>query len=225
VNFRIRAARKVLLVAAALLVAGIVTNVLVAWIALARVGSLSRMSPSPQTLNRGWPRPVPPTWPTSWGNEKRAWGFRYAVCALQAWGGPATNSKSQRLRYHCIAVTEVGWPLPALQTECWESERYNTAAKRIELVDEGQPSQTVWLRGIPVPWAILGFGRGSWKTLPVRPIWPGFALSSFGYATLWAAVCVLLARARRWRRRRRGLCARCGYDAHGLPGCPECGRL
>lgn len=59
--------------------------------------------------------------------------------------------------------------------------------------------------------------------LPLRPIWPGFAVN----AVFYAGVCWLLLAApgdiRRWRRRRRGACAACGYDLAGLEACPECG--
>jgi len=61
---------------------------------------------------------------------------------------------------------------------------------------------------------------------PIDPIWPGLV----GDVLFWSALAwVLLVSAgalRRWRRRRRGQCAQCGYDAAGLPVgavCPECG--
>lgn len=59
--------------------------------------------------------------------------------------------------------------------------------------------------------------------LPLRPVWPGFAVN----AALYAGVCwVLLATPGfvvRWRRRRNGRCPACGYDLAGLDRCSECG--
>ncbi|MEZ6241931.1 MAG: hypothetical protein R3B57_02710 [Phycisphaerales bacterium] len=59
--------------------------------------------------------------------------------------------------------------------------------------------------------------------LPLRPIWPGFAID----AVFYAGVCWVMLAAPgvvvRWRRRRRGRCPACGYDLAGLDACPECG--
>ncbi len=61
--------------------------------------------------------------------------------------------------------------------------------------------------------------------LPLRPIWPGFAVNTAFYAViLW-----LLLRGpfalRRYVRWKRGHCIKCGYDLRGKfdAGCPECG--
>ncbi len=63
------------------------------------------------------------------------------------------------------------------------------------------------------------------RALPLRPIWPGFAINTIFYATiLWLFIpgpFVL----RRLIRRKRGLCVACGYDLRDnlAAGCPECG--
>ena len=63
------------------------------------------------------------------------------------------------------------------------------------------------------------------RALPLRPIWPGFAINTIFYAVivwvLWSSPFA----ARRVSRRRRGLCIKCGYDLRGdySAGCPECG--
>lgn len=64
------------------------------------------------------------------------------------------------------------------------------------------------------------------KTLPLLPIWPGFAINTIFYAaiawTLWRIPLHL----RRHRRRTRGLCVKCAYSRAGLSPaapCPECG--
>jgi hypothetical protein len=64
-------------------------------------------------------------------------------------------------------------------------------------------------------------------TLPLRPIWPGFAINTVFYAfVLWLLFAAPFA-LRRWRRIRRGLCPKCAYDLRGSVGgsqqCPECG--
>ncbi len=61
--------------------------------------------------------------------------------------------------------------------------------------------------------------------VPLRPVWPGFAVNTLFYAAiLWLAIPGPFA-LRRHIRRRRGLCITCGYDIRHADhdACPECG--
>jgi hypothetical protein len=61
--------------------------------------------------------------------------------------------------------------------------------------------------------------------LPLQPLWPGFAINTVFYAAvLWLLLAAPFA-LRKWRRIRRGLCPKCGYDLRGRNSrtCPECG--
>jgi hypothetical protein len=62
-------------------------------------------------------------------------------------------------------------------------------------------------------------------SLPLRPIWPGFAVNTVVHAAAIGVLVVLGSRVRRMMRRRAGSCPRCGYDLRGGPAraCPECG--
>lgn len=64
--------------------------------------------------------------------------------------------------------------------------------------------------------------------LPLRPIWPAFALEAVAFSLPWMLL-VLGARliSRKRRRMRRGHCPMCAYDLSGdlASGCPECGWL
>ncbi len=59
--------------------------------------------------------------------------------------------------------------------------------------------------------------------IPLRPIWPGFAVNTLFYATiLWLLIpgpFVL----RRFLRLRRGLCSQCAYPMGESAVCTECG--
>jgi hypothetical protein len=70
--------------------------------------------------------------------------------------------------------------------------------------------------------------------LPLRPLWPGFALNTAVYGTiifvLWSALAALWSApglVRRRVRKRRGRCIGCGYNLRGRGSaggpCPECG--
>ncbi len=60
--------------------------------------------------------------------------------------------------------------------------------------------------------------------VPIRPVWPGFALNTLFYAALlWLLIpgpFVL----RRFLRVRRGLCPKCAYPMGESAVCTECGR-
>jgi hypothetical protein len=63
------------------------------------------------------------------------------------------------------------------------------------------------------------------STLPLRPIWPGFAINSIFYAALLWALWFAPGKIRRMLRIRRGCCPACGYKiAPGVGNkCSECG--
>lgn len=60
--------------------------------------------------------------------------------------------------------------------------------------------------------------------LPYRPIAAGLAVDAGLYGAVWLGLLWGPGAMRRGRRRRRGLCLRCGYEIGGAAVCPECGR-
>jgi len=63
------------------------------------------------------------------------------------------------------------------------------------------------------------------RFLPLRPVWPGFAIDALFYGSLWFALACAFVSAKRRLRTFRGRCPRCAYDLRGrlAAGCPECG--
>ena len=63
------------------------------------------------------------------------------------------------------------------------------------------------------------------RLLPLRPLWPGFAINTIFYAAILWFVMLGPFTARRIIRRKRGQCIKCGYDLRGAEHevCPECG--
>ncbi|MEE8154284.1 MAG: hypothetical protein V3T53_04920 [Phycisphaerales bacterium] len=102
-----------------------------------------------------------------------------------------------------------GWPMLAMCCQC----EYNSYI----------PGTTFVVNGIEIDDGQTVIGEAI--VLPLRPIWPGFAINTLFYAAiLWSLTLGPFA-ARRRIRRKRGHCIKCGYDLRGAEheACPECG--
>ena len=114
-----------------------------------------------------------------------------------------------------------GWPLEALTGEwryraLWQQQPRTQEVNLIRADWLPQPELDVW-------------GYCFDRFLPLRPLWPGFAINTVFYAVmLWLLFAAPSALRRRWRIRR-GLCPKCAYDLRGGPpdggACPECGSI
>jgi hypothetical protein len=92
--------------------------------------------------------------------------------------------------------------------------------------DSLDPSFTKVIGGARVELSEWIFGRRMYRMIPLRPVWPGFAINTAFYAAL-ASIPFLLIRLRRLHRcagrKRRNECIWCRYRIWGLDRCPECG--
>ena len=129
--------------------------------------------------------------------------------------GLAGTSKARTLfvntnDYSRLVVVCVGWPAHSMRDLVVHPRAHRTASHQC---------------GWRVAKAIA-----SDLYLPLRPIWPGFAVNTVFYAAVLWFLWMTPFAVRRWwggRRIRRGLCPKCGYDLRGSPphadACPECG--
>jgi hypothetical protein len=62
------------------------------------------------------------------------------------------------------------------------------------------------------------------RVLPLRPIWPFFAINTIFYAAILWLLFFAPGSVRRMIRRRRGLCPACAYPVGTSPVCTECGK-
>ncbi len=97
----------------------------------------------------------------------------------------------------------------------------NIAPDIMQLSTTGQREYVhAWL----LPKRLGFFQRRGVEFLPIRPIWPGFAVNTLLYATvLWLLICgpFLL---RRFIRVKCGRCVKCGYLVGESAVCTECGK-
>ncbi len=201
-------------------VVGVVVNVLVSWgcvsghVAIATVLRVPGAGTLP--VDQSWPVMVPEDWPSGWRSFLRvtSFGVRYSV--LSASREPVTYS-----------VTELaaGWPVLAVSSYEWEANVFVTG--RYGRFTPLRVHPPTWHWGVEVSHLMGAKLRGSWKTelwLPLRPVWPGYVINVAVYGVAaWVVVFGPGVMNRAWRRKR-GLCAACGYEVAGIVGvCPECG--
>ncbi len=144
-----------------------------------------------------------------------AWAFQAAVrqlallkddgepIILDARGWPFQSLMSETLPYQ--RSIRYGWVLPQAH------ERYGSTASPTNW--PGHEHLKSW----------VGFYFAE-LAIPLRPIWPGFALNTIFYATI---VWVLIPgpfTLRRFLRLRRGRCPKCAYPMGESVTCTECGK-
>jgi hypothetical protein len=150
-----------------------------------------------------------------------AWPENRPEALIPDWAASARPdvASASRSTWHYRWVDARGWPLLALGTgiACDTSSHANAESVRI-------------LGGIPIDQPTLGSMRsigGNQRFIPLRPIWPGFAINTLFYAgILWLLFAAPFALRRRFRggRIKRGLCPACAYPVGDSPVCSECGK-
>ena len=208
------------------LLLGAIVNVAVAW-AITALTTWPGWPQQPVLLTQiEWPGPVPQHWPSladSIQGQVFGWSLYHYLAGVVEETPDGELLASEQF---VINVGSVGWPCLALQWELW-LDHVLPRGRAVEGAyrAEGQPADTWWLSGVGLPFEKFGFGLRSWKRLPVRPIWPDFAVNTIFYAAiLWLLTFGPFA-VRRFIRDKRGRCINCGYDLRGdfSAGCSECG--
>ena len=103
-------------------------------------------------------------------------------------------------------VTRMRWGLPLLSMEdvVWSSYAETRRGEGFSI----RNGMTIPLNG---------------RAMPTVPIWPGFAINTLFYAAILWLLFGAPFTLRRWRRIRRGLCAKCAYPIGTSEVCTECG--
>jgi hypothetical protein len=140
--------------------------------------------------------------------------------------------------YHHVRLARAGWPLQSVRARIHlQTSHWSQHGESLDLVGVNPYEDSIWkptaakmlVGGVPVHrWITTSAGRGQDWTLPIRPLPLAFALNSAFYGAAAMLACLGVGRlisARARRRRRFGLCLRCGYDNRGLERCPECGTV
>ncbi len=110
-------------------------------------------------------------------------------------------------------VESRGWPTLAMRSE-WETEGRAGVVLASVQVTRGYLISSDRSK----PWDVENP-----RVMPLRPIWPGFALNTLFYAALlWLLIPGPFA-LRRFLRLRRGLCPKCAYPMGESGVCTECG--
>jgi len=206
-------------------VVGVVVNVLVAWgLNLDRQlpGNTVRFSSLSTSPGDKWPVRVPSSWPeapetigrlvsSDLGRNVEIWAY----------------AKQEDGREVSVHVLRSGWPAKAVERTSWSSfSPWNllnpSSTAGLCFPREGVPS-SIWHVGLKIDLDLAGWSfRG--RTVPLHPVWPGFAVNTLAYGAVAWGVLFAPGVVKRWRRRRRGACVGCGYELAGLVRCPECGK-
>ncbi len=214
------------------LLLGAIVNITVAWwcelsttltVNIGRINLDQEEAVWPKYLDdANWPPPV-------LAYREKVEGVGVRVTEMRSDPGSYNDSLSLETdELFIFAVIECGWPFRSVQVH-----RHGVFGPHREARMSEALARAGWYRGLPPPAFVPVYGPRDAHRLPVVPIAGGFAINTILYAMgLWivfGAPVTLHRVIRRYRRRRRGLCIKCGYDLRGASGgggeggCPECG--
>jgi hypothetical protein len=172
-----------------------------------------------------WSFEVDPSWPdrpnTAYNLDSSVLDgeFRHAISISEE--GSATA--------YFAEITRAGWPMRAFRYEQMSFEPADLGSPDRRVVPPCSP----WVCGLEVPsffrqTSVGPRSGGFCNRIPLRPIWPGFAINTALHVLILSLPIFGLPALRRSLRRRRGLCTKCTYPLSGLPpssACPECGQV
>ena len=149
-------------------------------------------------------------------NVAVAWGASWYGCTtnvVEYWVGA--------LGGECKVTRLSGWPICSHKSSTYITKHNEILSDGIPLDRSQAMARYVWADGI------FGGDASEFKVIPMRPVWPGFAINTVFYAViLWPLFAAPFALRRRLRVKR-GLCPKCAYDLRGRAPmsdvCPECG--
>ncbi len=133
------------------------------------------------------------------------------------------DSLNREMYTHNSIVDSRGWPSLSL----WGGIKIPNRIVKNSKSDK-KPIQLTkkrfWIYTIETPSPPFR-GYIDYRWLPLRPIWPGFAINTIFYAAFLWLLTLGPFTARRMIRIKRGLCIKCGYDLRHVEHekCPECG--
>ncbi len=139
---------------------------------------------------------------------------------------PVNSGGGTGQREPFVVRTQAGWPALSVTGAVW-FPWVKRARPQVAGFGKIQLSQAI---GIEIDVDDVFPDPPNWphrehRALPYAPIWPGFAINTIFYAAiLWLPFGPF--QLRRYVRRKRGRCIKCGYDLRGHSGgevCPECG--
>lgn len=194
------------------LAVGAALNIAVAWAMMLTSGTYLRMQERATVTTPGWSGEWPADWRAAWVVEH---GYELGVVVTARQEEPLFIPGLHSMAHRWQAAWCFGLPLQSLGYLERSEGILPTGGRQIAVTD--------WIdRGI----GDIRTVRGDIRPMPIRSLWPGFALNTLFYAGIAWGLWQLPLALRRRKRNKKGLCVRCGYDLKGIAAgaaCPECG--
>ncbi len=216
--------RRRLVILGLCLLAGAAINVLVAWLfaywgswAVTFTRRPSRsilqslgLKPAEQPFMSDWGLAVPSRWPQP--------GHDLYVQISKHFGCEVVSATQLRVRrndptgFQMIVRCRTGWPTKGMQWGLYIDGEMPGFAPALGLD-----------AGFAIPSAFSRTANGVPRRLPIRPLWPQFAINQVFYAVLIGIPFLLAPWWSARLRLKQNQCTQCGYSVVDLAICPECG--
>jgi hypothetical protein len=202
-----------------LLAAGAVLTVCTTWCIAPRIPIApyihtldATMSDVPSRLRSSWPAPFQKVVSSNSAGTGEVWTVYASVS-----GNPGD---AEGMRVAILWRYRYGWPVHALE----RMDFLPFSGNNLALLEDAYVAAYPNHGAIRIPESIASWATPGMILLPTTIIWPGFTISTIGWACISAILWYSPRFIRSAWRRRHGRCIACGYALHALAICPECGR-